>query len=102
MVKRSVLVLLICTGLLGCAKEGYPLQARVTNVADAVDHCRGYSHSVLPANALLSVDHFSTREDIEHYIIFFDLSGANLNGYVRCQVTRRGLIVRHEVRNERR
>ena len=99
---RSVSVAAVLA-ISGCSVERYDRQGvDIRRLGDAINHCRGYTEFVLPPEARISVDRLSTREAIDHYDVYFNVSDGTHHGYVQCQVDFRGKITHHVVRDFRR
>ena len=94
------LMLVLPLWLVACS-DPYPMQAKVRDLGDAIEHCRGYTRYMLPPEAVLSLDALSTRQGRHFYDVFFSVRDNEHSGYVRCQIDMTGTIVLFKVRDYR-
>ena len=89
----------------GCSKplvgvvNKYDMQARVGDIGDAMEHCRGYISYVLDGDVMIHIDQISSREETEYYEIFLELQDVTQEGWAQCRVSKEGTIIYHKIRD---
>lgn len=100
---RYILMLTLVALCYGCDERyKYDMQADVDDLGDAMAHCRGYTKFLVPDDALITLDGWSSRETSEYYDVFFELTDSKQNGYAKCRVNKAGLITYHGIRDFQR
>lgn len=96
----TIALVLLCSACM--KKNKYEMQADVDDLGDAMSHCRGYTQFLMPKGTLITLDEWSSRETLQYYDVFFELTDSKQTGYAKCRVNKTGLITYHGTRDFRR